>query len=181
MRTEIETERLLLRLPRPADVETWSTAVADPEVMQYIGSGETGDRADAAQSIERFIERWNANGFGQYAVERRDDGAFLGRLGLLVWDSRVWRPSTLPEAGDAAEIELGWTLLRDYWGHGYATEASAAVRDAAWEDIEPKRLISLIHPDNVRSIRVAERLGAIPTETIQTGGHGHAVLWVHPR
>jgi RimJ/RimL family protein N-acetyltransferase len=181
MRTEIETERLVLRLPRLDDTAAWSTAVADSEVMQFIGSGETGDHAEAAQSIERFIERWKANGFGQYAVERRDDGAFLGRLGLLVWDSRVWRPSTMPDAGEAAEIELGWTLLRHYWGHGYATEASAAVRDAVWEDLEPKRLISLIHPDNARSIGVAERLGATPTETIETGGHGPAVVWVHPR
>ena len=146
MRRQLETERLILRLPRLEDADAWSNAVADPEVMQYIGSGETGDRAIAAQSIERFIERWEANGFGQYAVERRDDGAFLGRLGLLVWDSHVWRPSTLPEAGEAAEIELGWTLLRDYWGHGYATEASAAVREATWTDLEPERLISIIHP-----------------------------------
>jgi RimJ/RimL family protein N-acetyltransferase len=181
MRRQLETERLILRLPRLEDADAWSTAVADPEVMQYIGSGETGDRAIAAQSIERFIERWEANGFGQYAVERRDDGAFLGRLGLLVWDSRVWRPSTLPEAAEAAEIELGWTLLRDYWGHGYATEASAAVREATWTDLEPERLISIIHPDNVRSIRVAERLGAIKAETIETDGHGPAVVWVHPR
>ena len=178
---QIETERLLLRKPRLDDAEAWSAAVADPEVMRYIGSGETGDHAAAAQSIERFIERWEANGFGQYAVERREDGAFLGRLGLLVWDSRVWRPSTLPESGAAAEIELGWTLLRDYWGHGYATEASAAVRDAAWADLELKRLISIIHPDNLRSIRVAERLGAVPAETIKTDGHGPAVVWVHRR
>jgi RimJ/RimL family protein N-acetyltransferase len=100
---------------------------------------------------------------------------------LLVWDSSVWRPSTLPEAGETAEIELGWTLLHDYWGHGYATEAAEAVREAAWADLELERLISIIHPDNARSIRVAERLGATPAETIETGGIGPVVVWVHPR
>jgi RimJ/RimL family protein N-acetyltransferase len=172
---QIETERLLLRMPRLDDAEAWSAATGDDEVMRYIG-GSTGA---ASQSIELFLERWEANGFGQYAVERREDGVFLGRLGLLVWDSRDWRRTTLPEAGDAGEIELGWALLRDYWGHGYATEAAAAVRDAAWTELELERLISLIHPDNVRSINVAERLGARFEREVESADVGRLQVWVY--
>lgn len=177
MRTQIETDRLVLRLPRLEDAEAWSVATEDAEVMRFIG----GSDAAANQSIERFLERWDANGFGQYAIEHREDGAFLGRIGLLVWDTRGWRRSTLPEAGDAGEIELGWALLRSHWGHGYATEAAEAVRAAAWADLELERLVSLIHPDNARSIHVAERLGARFDREVESTDVGRLQVWVHPR
>jgi RimJ/RimL family protein N-acetyltransferase len=177
VRTQLETERLVLRLPRLDDADAWGAATGDAEVMQFIG----GSEGAASQSIERFLERWEANGFGQYAVERREDGAFLGRLGLLVWDRRDWRRSTLPEAGAAGEVELGWALVRDYWGHGYATEAAAAVRDAAWAELGLDRLVSLIHPDNTRSIRVAERLGAHFEENVESVDVGPLQVWVYER
>ena len=177
MRTTLETERLVLRLPRPADADAWSAATEDVEVMRFIG----GSSGAASQSIELFLERWDANGFGQYAIERREDGALLGRLGLLVWDTRDWRRSTLPDAGDAAEVELGWALLREHWGHGYATEAAEAVRDAAWADLELERLVSLIHPDNARSIGVAERLGARFERDVESADVGPLQVWVYER
>lgn len=177
MRTHLETDRLVLRLPRREDADAWSAATGDAEVMRYIG----GSDGAASQSIDRFLERWEANGFGQYAIERRDDGAFLGRLGLLVWDSRDWRRSTLPEAGDSGEVELGWALLRDHWGRGYATEAAAAVRDATWTDLDPARLVSLIHPANARSIRVAERLGARFERDVESVDVGPLQVWVYER
>ena len=177
MRTQIATERLVLRLPRPEDADAWSAATGDAEVMRFIG----GSNGAASQSIELFLERWDANGFGQYAIERRKDGAFLGRLGLLVWDTRGWRRSTLPEAGDAAEVELGWALARAHWGHGYATEAAEAVRGTAWTDLELERLVSLIHPGNARSIQVAERLGAHFERDVESIDVGPLQVWVHPR
>jgi RimJ/RimL family protein N-acetyltransferase len=177
VKLQIETERLVLRLPRLEDAEAWSAATDDAEVMRFIG----GSAGAASQSIELFLERWAANGFGQYAVERREDRAFLGRLGLLVWDRRDWRRSTLPEAGEAGEVELGWALLRAYWGHGYATEAAEAVRDAAWTDLALERLVSLIHPDNARSIQVAERLGATFEQEVDSADVGRLQVWVYSR
>jgi RimJ/RimL family protein N-acetyltransferase len=177
VRTQIETDRLVLRLPRLEDADAWSEATEDAEVMRFIG----GSDGAASQSIERFLERWDANGFGQYAIEHREEGAFLGRVGLLVWDTRGWRRSTLPEAGSAGEIELGWALLRSHWGHGYATEAAEAVRAAAWNDLDVQRLVSLIHPDNVRSIHVAERLGAGFEREVESADVGRLQVWVHPR
>jgi len=164
-------------MPRQEDAGAWSVATDDAEVMRFIG----GSEGAASQSIERFLERWEANGFGQYAIERREDGAFLGRLGLLVWDTRGWRRSTLPEAAEHGEVELGWALLRDHWGHGYATEAAAAVRAAAWADLELERLVSLIHPDNTRSMQVAERLGARFEQAVESADVGSLQVWVYPR
>ena len=123
---------------------------------------------------------WAANGLGPFAIERRADGRVIGRAGIIVWDTRDWRNSTFADAGEHAQPELGWALMRAYWGNGYATEAARAVRDWAWQERQVGRLISLINPDNVRSQRVAERLGARRAETVMLLDSGPAVVWVHP-
>jgi RimJ/RimL family protein N-acetyltransferase len=175
----IRTERLLLRRPRLDDVDGVLEHFSDPVAMEFIGE-PTSDRAAALAAIERWLARWDADGFGFLAVERRDDGCFLGRVGILVWDTRTWQASTLAEAGAAGQVELGWSFSRAHWGRGYATEAARAARAWAFEEARITSLISLIHPDNVRSIRVAEKLGARPTSTVRAHGKP-AVVWRHPR
>jgi RimJ/RimL family protein N-acetyltransferase len=99
----------------------------------------------------------------------------------MIFDRRGWTPSTWTEAGSHAQPELGWALIRAHWGHGYATEAAAAIRDWGHEARSIERLVSLITPDNLRSQRVAERLGALPTETVTPDDSGRtAVVWRHP-
>jgi RimJ/RimL family protein N-acetyltransferase len=88
--------------------------------------------------------------------------------------------STFAEAGNHAQPELGWALVRACWGNGYATEAARAVREWSRRERGIGRLISLIAPGNVRSQRVAERLGAQPGETVELFDSGPAVVWVHP-
>jgi RimJ/RimL family protein N-acetyltransferase len=149
----IETERLLLRLPRPDDAEDLVEAISDPETMRYIGDGGTGGIAAAERSIARWLERWEESGVGQFVAERRGDGRFVGRAGFLVWNPATWEPAAV------GETELGWTIVRSLWGHGYATEAALALRDWALRERGLTRLISLIQHGNVRSIRVAEKIG----------------------
>ena len=177
----IETERLILRKPRLEDADAAAEHLTDPEVMRYIGiGGVTIPREECVAVVQRWIDRWDANGFGQFAVERREDGRFLGRLGLLVWDGTDWTQSTLRDAADP-RVELGWTLAREHWGHGYATEAAGAVRDWALDDLALERLISIVHPDNSASQRVATKLGAVRDERIETLHWGPADVWVYPR
>jgi RimJ/RimL family protein N-acetyltransferase len=145
----IETQRLLIRMPRPEDAPALVEAISDPETMRYIGDGSTGDLAAAERTIGKWLARWDESGFGQFVVERVDDGRFVGRAGFLVWDPETWEPAPV------GEVEIGWTIVRPLWGNGYATEAALAVRD--WTD--RKRLISLIQHGNERSVRVAEKLG----------------------
>jgi RimJ/RimL family protein N-acetyltransferase len=149
---------------------------ADPEAMRFIG----GVELDAKAVIGRWLERWKANGFGHFAVERRTDGRLLGRTGIIAWDTRNWHIATISEAGKFAQPELGWAFVREHWGNGYATEAASAVRTWARKERELGRLISLIHPDNTASQRVAKRLGAEPTETVTLGKGVACVVWVHP-
>lgn len=94
----------------------------------------------------------------------------LGRAGFLVWDRAVWEPSTFAEAGERAQVELGWMLAREHWGHGYATEAALALRDWAIAERGLRRLISLIRPGNEASVRVAERIGERHVDEVVMGG-----------
>jgi RimJ/RimL family protein N-acetyltransferase len=174
---QIETERLVLRTPSLEDADDLLDFVGDPDVMRWIG-GEAGDRDAAVATIERWLSRWAADGIGHFSVVRDDH--VIGRVGFLVWDSRLWEASSYAEADGAAETELGWTMAQKHWGHGYATEAALAARDWAYGERGVDRIISLIAPDNARSIRVAEKLGAAREETISTF-HGPATVWVHPR
>jgi RimJ/RimL family protein N-acetyltransferase len=173
----IETERLVLRLPELADVDAMVEFVSDAGVQRWIG-GRPGDRAAAVESVERWIGRWERNGVGQFAVLL--DGRAIGRVGLLVWDARTWETSSYDQAGDHARTELGWALTRRYWGHGYATEAALAAREWAYTERGLSLLISLVAPENVRSRRVAEKLGASVDGCVQTRD-GPADVWVHPR
>jgi len=153
--------------------------ISDPEAMRFLGGLERGDRAEAQEAVERWLSRWDANGFGQFSVVRRADGRWLGRTGLIVWDRAGWRPSSLAEAVEP-EIELGWTFAREHWGHGFATEAAVEARRWGREELGIERLVSLIDPENSRSIRVAEKLGARPTEPVDLEGHHPAIVWLHP-
>ena len=175
----LETERLGLRLPSLADEEPAAELLTDPAVMRFLG-GEVVPREHVPEVIAKWLRRWEEDGIGPFVIERRRDRRILGRAGLLVWDMRAWTHSTLAEAGRHAQPELGWALARAHWGAGYATEAAHAVRDWAREERQIRQLISLIAPDNVASQRVAERLRAIPTDTVTLFDSGEAVVWAHP-
>jgi RimJ/RimL family protein N-acetyltransferase len=131
--------------------------------------------------VRRWLERWEENDCGPFMVVRREDGRWLGRVGVLVWDVRTWTHARFAEAGEFAQPELGWALASEHWGQGYATEAALAVRGWAYGERGFERLISLIKTTNTRSQRVAERLGAAAGETIELFDNGPHVVWEHPR
>lgn len=175
----LETERLGMRLPSLEDEEPAAELLTDPAVMRFLG-GEVVPREHVPEVIAKWLRRWEEDGIGPFVIERRRDRRFLGRAGLLVWDRRGWTHSTRAEAGRHAQPELGWALARAHWGAGYATEAAQGVRAWAREERHIRHLISLIAPDNVPSQRVAERLRAIPTDTVTLFDSGDAVVWAHP-
>jgi RimJ/RimL family protein N-acetyltransferase len=175
----LETERLLLREPREEDADAFAEYLADAEVMRFLG-GSTVPREHVPAVVASWIAAWETDGFGKLVVEARDGSSVLGRVGINVFDTRDWTRSTLRESGEHGQPELGWTFMRRHWGHGYATEAARAVRDWVRRELAVERLVSLIAPDNPRSQRVAERLGAHPGETVSLPDGGPHVAWVHP-
>jgi RimJ/RimL family protein N-acetyltransferase len=177
--TTLQTERLVLRQPTLEDAERAGELLGDERVMQFLGGGAVPEE-HWTTVVEKWLERWELNGMGPFLLERRDDGRFVGRTGIILWDARDWTPSTVAAAGEHGQPELGWALAYAHWGRGYATEAAAALRDWARRERNVTRLISLIAPSNVASARVAERLGATPGETVQLFDTGDAVVWEHP-
>jgi RimJ/RimL family protein N-acetyltransferase len=167
---KLETQRLVLRRPEDDDLDAVLGIHGDPEVMRYIGAGEPWSPQRAELGLSRWKAYWHADEFGMFVVTRRGDDQVLGDVGLLAWNPQTWTPGMLAAIGSAAEIEIGWTLARDAWGHGYATEAALAVRDWARAEHGFDRLISLIHPENAASMRVAEKLGAKHERDVEIGG-----------
>jgi len=141
---QLETERLRLRQFRESDLDAYAEMCGDPEVMKYLGSGPM-DRAEAWRNMAMVLGHWRLRGYGLWAVEEREGGEFVGRVGC-------WRPEGWPG------LEIAWTLRRAFWGRGYATEAGRASLDFAFNQLGQRRAISIIHGENDASIRVAKRL-----------------------
>jgi RimJ/RimL family protein N-acetyltransferase len=163
----LHTDRLTLRPFAEADLDAYAAISADPEVMRYIGAGGAVARDMAWRQMAIFAGHWVLRGYGMWAVEERASGALIGRVGFLN-----------PEGWPANE--LGWLLGRASWGKGYALEAARAAREHG-RDVQKLggRLISLIRPDNARSIALAQRLHARLEETIEFMG-GTTQVWRHP-
>ena len=154
----------------------------DPRVMHGLGKESVSTLIEAQSLTEDGIAGWSTGGLGPFVLETASTHPrVVGQAGLMIFDTRGWTPSTRESAGSHAQLELGWALIREHWGHGYATEAAAAIRDWAHQRRPHERLVSLITPDNVRSQHVAERLGAIPAETVTPSDSGRtAVVWRYP-
>ncbi len=139
----------------------------DPEVLRYLNN-----KPGLATWYERVTRHWEQHGFGFFAVEGREAdlrGEFIGFVGIAY-------PTFLPEL--AARPELGWRLARRAWGQGLATEAAQAVRDRAFADLELPELISIVHPENLRSRRVAAKLGMTIERQVANPSLGRGVdVW----
>ena len=144
---QLSTARLQLRAFAPRDLDAYAAICADAEVMRHIGAGGPVGRDVAWRHMAMFLGEWALHGYGMWALQRRSDGRLIGRAGFL-------NPEGWPGC------ELAWTLARDAWGQGYAYEAAAAAKAFGRDALGLKALISLIRPDNTRSVRLAERLGA---------------------
>jgi RimJ/RimL family protein N-acetyltransferase len=159
---ELRTARLWLRRWRAQDEGPMAAINEDPEVTRYLN--RSTDRAATAAFYAGVEEHWAEHGFGFYAVESVADGPGGGFIGFV----GVAHPTFVPEL--AARPELGWRLARRAWGRGLATEAARAVRDHAFERLALHELISIVHPDNARSQRVATKLGMTVAQRVRIPG-----------
>jgi RimJ/RimL family protein N-acetyltransferase len=143
-----ETPRLLLRVPVEADLDDYVAIHGDPDVRRHLtlNGARGGGRSAAWRTLAMVVGHWHLRGYGQFTVIEKTSGAIVGRAGL-------WYPEGWPG------IELGWVIAREHWGKGFATEAARAALEFAFSAAGAPRVISLIQPDNVRSMRVAEKIG----------------------
>lgn len=154
----LETERLRLRPFRRSDLDDYAALNSDLEVLRYLGGGAAPwDRGRSWRHMAFLLGHWQLGGAGMWAMERTETGDFVGTAGF-----------SEPEGWPG--FELAWTLARRWWGHGYATEGARAALGYAFTVLRKDRVISLIHPENHASIRVAERLGQRVLERIEHFG-----------
>lgn len=148
MTQSIVTERLLLRRWRDTDRLPFRKLNSDPRVMEFMPRQLAPEASD--ELILRIEEHFERHGFGPFAAELREDGAFLGYVSL-------WVPNF--EAHFMPAVEIGWRLSADYWGRGLATEGARAVVHHAFAELGLESLVSFTVPENLRSRRVMEKLG----------------------
>jgi RimJ/RimL family protein N-acetyltransferase len=141
----LETARLFLRPIAAEDFEPWARTVADEETMRHLGGAQP--RSVAWRGFMTMAGAWAMQGFSMFSVIEKASGRWVGRLG-------PWRPEGWPGT------EVGWAIVRDAWGLGYATEGARAAMDFAVDHLGWVEIIHTIDPDNVASQAVARRLGS---------------------
>lgn len=141
----IETERLLLRPPREDDLDGWAALLADPVAARFLGGPLS--RGEAWRYMAAEAGSWRLKGYGMFSVIEQQSGQWIGRVGPH------W-PHGYPG------LELGWAILPSHWGQGFATEAATAAIRTVFRELDCSEVIHLIDPQNLPSVRLAERLGA---------------------
>ena len=145
---QLETERLLLRNWRENDLDVMHRLNSDAQVMRYFPIRR--DRAESRKMLEDVRTRNDRQGFGWSAVVLKSTGQPIGFAGISEFNADVpFAPAT----------EIGWRLLPEFWGQGYATEAARAWMNFGFEERGLTRIVSFAVPENTASIAVMRRLG----------------------
>jgi RimJ/RimL family protein N-acetyltransferase len=142
---QILTPRLLLRPTQMPDFEGWASFMADPEATRFLGGAQP--RALAWRGLMTMAGAWNLQGFAMFSVIERSSGRWVGRLG-------PWMPDGWPGT------EIGWGIIRDCWGRGYALEGATAAIDWAFDELGWSDIIHAIDSKNAASQAVARKLGS---------------------
>jgi RimJ/RimL family protein N-acetyltransferase len=162
----IETERLVLRGHRAADLPAYAAMWGDPEVVRYIG-GRPFTPEETWSRLLRGVGHWAVTGFGYWIVEEKASGRLAGETGLADFKREM-----TPSLGGAPEA--GWVMAPWAHGRGYATEAVRAALAWGDEHLKPERTVCIIAPENTASIRVAKKCGF--EEVSRTTYKGDAIV-----
>ncbi|HET6631179.1 MAG TPA: GNAT family N-acetyltransferase [Rhodanobacteraceae bacterium] len=164
----LETERLRLVAFGERHFDAYAAMLADPDSTRYINDGQPLDRMSAWRSMAMLLGHWALRGYGMWALERRDDDAFVGRVGLM-------HPVGWPD------VELGWVVAAAHRKKGYATEAARAALDFAWHARRLPRVISLLREGDIASFSVARHLAGEAVDEIDFLGSPAHVIAYHPQ
>jgi len=141
----LKTGRLILRPFEPGDVEPAFGWFGDPIVMRFTPTGPDTSIEQTKARLANYQQHQITHGFSKWIILERQLGRAIGDSGLLKLEEHGW-------------IDLGFRLAQSYWGKGLATEAASSWVRAAFDDLHIDRLTALVHPENVASIRVLEKL-----------------------
>jgi RimJ/RimL family protein N-acetyltransferase len=145
---ELNSPRLLMRRWRDDDLPAFAAMCVDPQVMRYFP--DTMSRLESAAMIGRVRGHFAELGFGLWALERKDTGAFIGFTGLCVVGF---------EAHFTPAVEIGWRLAREHWGLGYASEAAWTALGCGFERLGLDEIVSFTAKINLPSQKVMQAIG----------------------
>ena len=147
---DIETERLLLRGPTSADIDTWAAFLADPDVLRYLPKRAITPRERAGRTFNGINMGWQQHPMRDigWVITLKGEGQLIGWCGAGT-------------AEESNEAELVYSLGKPYWGQGYATEAARACVRFGFENTSWERIVAAIIPGNVASRRVLEHIGFV--------------------
>lgn len=141
----IETPRLLMRPPIKDDFECWALMEADESVKANTGAPQ--DRRESWSQLLSIAGHWSLMGWGALCAIEKASNRFIGRFGPS-------KPYGWPA------VEIGWMLLPEFQGRGFALEGAIAAMDFAFYDLGEARVIHTIRPANVASQKLAQKLGS---------------------
>ncbi|WP_375437205.1 GNAT family N-acetyltransferase [uncultured Hymenobacter sp.] len=152
----IETPRLLLRKIELTDAPGILALDSDPDVLRYVPNAPISTLAEATGIVEHIRAQYQRNGIGRWAVKRKTDGAFVGWCGLKLVDDAVTN-------GHTNYYDIGYRLLAQYWGSGYASEAAEASLRYGFEVLQLPVINATVMHENLASRRILEKLGLART------------------
>lgn len=152
-----DTKRLLIRPLRNSDISIWASFFENNPFLEFLGLDLSLEKeAQAKDWIERQLWRYKNNKYGHHALIDKQSNKFIGQCGLLS-----------QEIENKIEIEIGYHIIPEYWGRGYATEAAKRFRDYAFEKNLCNSLISIIDIRNTASQKVAGKIGMKKTKQLR--------------
>ncbi|MGA9997820.1 MAG: GNAT family N-acetyltransferase [Pyrinomonadaceae bacterium] len=140
----IGTSRLTLRMFRPDDLDDLYSLFSDPDVVRYVGTGETASRAETETALQGIMNHWERHGFGRWAILDRHSQKFIGYGGLRML---IDTP------------EVVYHLAKAYWGMGLATEMATASLRFGFQEKNFERIVAIAKPENLASVRVMQKIG----------------------
>ena len=160
----IECERVLVRpFVTDTDSDSMLAVYGDPEVMRFIPGGALSDIAAVRSVLDVYTRAQQDQGFSSWALVEREGGRLIGDVGFGIFEP-------------TGDIELGYTLAREFWGRGYALEAASACLATASIHLSASRIVAVVDEANAPSLRVAERLGMRKVDAIEAYGRPHVLF-----
>jgi len=150
----IETERLLLRIYKPEELETVYKMLSDKDVTRFYPPGFRITREDVLSSLPRRIKRWRERGFAHLGVFEKENENLIGYCGLQFFDN-------------TPEVEIYYGFFKDFWGKGFATEAAKAMLRFGFEETSLDKIVAGTHPDNIASQKVLTNIGLNKHEVLR--------------
>ncbi len=167
MQIFVETERLLLRELLPADDSGIFELDSDPEVQKYLGNNPIKHVEEARSAIAFIRQQYLENGIGRWAVIEKETNSFVGWAGLKFVREKI--------NNHINYHNVGYRLIKKYWGKGYATEAAKASLAYGFDELKLKDIYAMADVNNDASRRVLEKVGLTLVETFDL--HGIAQNW----